>query len=114
VIAALLCVLAVHLLWVYFVAVMHLKHLKEDGKLTGGVKFMGYPALIVGLILDLIVHLVIGTVLFLEPPARSEWTLSARLWRLSNQDRDTWRKRIALFLRQSLLDPVDPAGIHKG
>lgn len=113
-IAAVMCVLVVHLLWVYFVAVMHLKHLKDDGKLTGGVKVMGYPALIVGLVLDLIVHIIIGSVLFLELPARSEWTLSARLWRLSNQDSNTWRKRLALFLRQSLLDPVDPAGIHKG
>lgn len=107
-------VLSIHLLWVYFVAVMHLKHMQADGKLTGGVKFMGYPALAVGLALDLAVHLVVGSVLFLELPARREWTLSARLWRLSNQDRDDWRKRLAIYLRTSILDPVDPSGIHKG
>ena len=113
-IVALIVVGAIHLLWVYFVAVMHLKHLKDEGKLTGGVKFMGYPALIVGLVLDLIVHLIVGTAIFLELPARNEWTLSARLWRLSNDPKPSWRRTLALFLRRSILDPIDPAGIHKG
>ena len=113
-IVALICLGLVHLLWVYFVAVMHLKHMKDDGKLTGGVKVMGYPALAVGLVLDLIVHLIIGTVIFIELPDRNEWTLSARLWRLSNDPRPSWRRTLALFLRRSILDPVDPSGIHKG
>lgn len=113
-IVGLIVVGSIHLLWVYFVAVMHLKHLKDEGKLTGGVKFMGYPALIVGLVLDLIVHLIVGTVLFLELPARNEWTLSARLWRLSNDPKPSWRKTLALYLRRSTLDPIDPSGIHKG
>lgn len=113
-IVGLIIVGSIHLLWVYFVAVMHLKHMKDDGKLTGGVKFMGYPALAVGLFLDLIVHVFIGTALFLEIPPKGEWTLSARLWRLSNDPSPSWRRTLALYLRQSILDPVDPSGVHKG
>lgn len=113
-IAAALCIAAVHVLWVYFVAVMHLKHLQADGKLTGGIKFMGYQALCIGLILDLVVHLVVGSLLFLELPAWREWTLSRRLWRLSNGPDDTWRRRLALAIRRGLLDQIDPEGVHRG
>lgn len=109
-----LCVLAaIWLLWVFYVAVMHLKHMRDDGHLTNVQKAFGYPTLIVGLVLDLVVHFVVGTVLFLELPAKKEWTLSARLWRLSNGD-PGWRQRLALAIRTQLLDSADPAGVHKG
>lgn len=104
----------VYLLWIHYVAVMHLKHLRGEQKLTGAVTFMGYLALGVGLLIDLVVHLVVGSLLFLELPAWREWTLSGRLWRLSNGPDDTWRRRLALAIRRGLLDQIDPEGVHKG
>ena len=107
-------VAGIYLLWVHYVAVMHLKHLRGEHKLTGAVTVMGYLALGVGLLIDLVVHLVVGSVLFLELPAWGEWTLSGRLWRLSNGLHDTWRRRLALAIRRGLLDQIDPEGVPKG
>ena len=100
----------VYLLWVHFVAIMHLMHMRADGLLTRSQKAIGYTALAVGLVLDLAVQLVI-TLPFLELPR--EWTVSGRLWRLSN-GKPGWRQKLALKIRVALLDSVDPAGIHKG
>ena len=101
---------AVYLLWVHFVAVMHLMHMRDDGLLTHSQKAIGYTALAVGLVLDLVVQIII-TVLFLDCPR--EWTVSGRLWRLSNGPA-SWRQRLALTLRSALLDSADPKGIHRG
>jgi hypothetical protein len=100
-------------LWLYFVAGMRLKMVRDAGNLTRGDTVLGYMALAEGLLLDLVFHMVFGTLLFLELPARGEYTLSARLWRLSNGP-DGWRRRFALKARKGLLDSLDPSGIHSG
>jgi len=101
----------VWLLWVFFVAVMRLKQVRDSGALTLAQKVLGYPTLAVGLALDLVVHVVFGTLLFMEWPR--EWTLSERLWRLSTTGTG-WRQRLALVLRVQLLDSIDPEGVHRG
>ena len=101
---------AVYLLWVHFVAIMHLMHMRADGLLTRSQKAIGYTALAVGLVLDLAVQIAI-TPLFLELPR--EWTVSGRLWRLSNGT-PGWRQRLAIKLRTALLDTADPSGTHRG
>lgn len=108
---ALITLLCVYLLWVHYVAVMRLMQVRDAGQLTPAMKAIGYPALVVGLLLDLIVNTVVATALFLELPR--EWTVSGRLWRLSNSP-SSWRQRTALWLRVNLLDPIDPSGTHKG
>ena len=105
-----LTISAVYLLWVHYVAVMHLKHMLEDGKVTLAQKAIGYPALAIGLALDLFVQVAI-TPLFFELP--KEWTVSGRLWRLSN-GAPGWRQKLALAIRAGLLDSADPSGIHRG
>ena len=107
---ALFTIAAVYLLWVHFVAIMHLKHMRDAGQLTTAQKAIGYPALAIGLVLDLFVQIIIS-VLFLELPR--ERTVSGRLWRLSN-GASGWRQRLALRLRVALLDSADPSGVHRG
>jgi len=102
---------AVHVLWGMFVICMALKRVQDAGQLTLAMKLFGYPFLLLGLVVDVAVNVVIGSLLFLEPPR--EWLLSARLWRLSN-GRPSWRQRIALKIRTQLLDSIDPSGIHRG
>lgn len=104
--------LACWFLWVFYVAVMRLKQVKAAEQLTWAMKAFGYPLLIVGLALDLFVNVVVGSAVLLERP--KEWTLSSRLWRLSNDDSAGWRQKVALAVRKGLLDAVDPSGIHKG
>lgn len=103
--------IAIYLLWVHYAAVMRLLQVRDAGKLTKAIKLIGYPALAIGLVLDFAVQVLICTLLFLELP--KEFTVSGRLWRLSN-DGSGWRKALALWLRVNLLDALDPSGIHKG
>lgn len=100
------------LLWVFYAAIMRLKQVRDAGGLTVAMKVFGYPALAAGLVLDAFVNLVIGSAVFQERPR--EWTLSGRLWRLSNDPTAGWRQRWALALRVALLDAIDPSGTHQG
>lgn len=109
---ALYTILACWLLWVFYVAVMRLKQVRAAGQLTLAMKVFGYPALAIGLLLDLFVNVVVASAVLAEVP--KELTLSSRLWRLSNDDSAGWRQKVALAVRVGLLDAVDPSGIHKG
>ena len=100
-----------HVLWVHYVAMMRLKMVRDEGKLTTAAKVFGYPALVVGLLLDLVVNVVVGTIVFVEPPQKM--TLSARLTRLG-EGSSGWRRRRADRIRKALLDDIDPSGIHRG
>ncbi|MDN8617013.1 hypothetical protein [Variovorax ginsengisoli] len=89
-----------------------MRHEPEDGpRRTRGQTVLGFSALVEGLLMDLLFHLIFGTLIFWEWPARKEWTLSARLWRLSNGP-PSWRQRLALKVRKGLLDSIDPRGVH--
>lgn len=107
---ALITLLCVYLLWVHYVAVMRLMQVRDAGHLTIAMKAIGYPALVVGLLLDLIVNTVVATLIFLELP--KEWTVSARLTRHSEST--GWRQRVAVAIRTALLDNIDPNGVHRG
>ena len=60
---ALITLLCVYLLWVHYVAVMRLMQVRDAGHLTTAMKAIGYPALVVGLLLDLIVNTVVATLI---------------------------------------------------
>lgn len=105
-------VLSPWFLWIMYVAVMRLKQVREAGQLTWPMKAFGYPLLIVGLVLDFSVNAVLGSLILLEVP--KEWTLSARLWRWSNDPDGGWRRKLATAVRVGLLDNIDPSGVHRG
>ncbi|MDN4591253.1 hypothetical protein DBA29_22480 [Xenophilus aerolatus] len=98
-------------LWTHFVAVMRLKMLRDEGTLTRWQRVFGTYVLAKGLLIDLVYHLILGTLVLMEWPR--EWTLSGRLWRLSTTGTG-WRQRWALALRVQLLDSADPSGLHRG
>lgn len=105
-------ILSPWLLWIMYVAVMRLKQVREAGQLTTAMKAFGYPLLAVGLVIDFFVNVVFGSLVLLEIPR--EWTLSARLWRWSNNPDGGWRQKLAKAVRVGLLDNIDPAGEHRG
>ncbi len=98
-------------LWVAYVAIMRLKQVREAGQLTTAMKVFGYPLLFRGLVLDFFCNLITASLLFREWPR--EWTVSSRLWRLS-QTGTGWRQQRAIAMRIALLDAIDPSGLHKG
>ena len=107
-----LAILSPWLLWIMYVAVMRLKQVRAAEQLTWAMKSFGYPLLAVGLVADLFVNVVLGSLVLLELPR--EWTLSSRLWRWSNDESGGWRQKVALAVRKGLLDAIDPSGVHKG
>jgi hypothetical protein len=99
---------ATYALWVFYLAVMSLKHARDRGMLTRTTLALGYPVLVIGLILDFCVNVFVMTPLFLELPR--EATVTARLKR-HNRTGTGWRQRLAAWF-EPILDPFDPSGDH--
>lgn len=110
---ALSCVLLLYALWIFYIAVMGLKRVRDVGQLSKTAAAFGYPVLIVGLMLDLIANLFPLTILLLELPR--ETTVTARLKRhnrsVPTSGLQRWRKAVAAWA-EPLLDPFDPSGDH--
>lgn len=101
-------VLACYGLWVFYLATMNLKRVRDNGGLSPWALRFGYPVLFTGLFLDIMVNWFIVTILLLEIP--QETTVTARLKR-HNRESTGWRKSVVLFF-EPLLDPFDPSGNH--
>lgn len=95
-------------LWIFYLAVMNLKRVKAEGKLSKFANALGTPVLIVGLILDFIVNVFVFSLILLELP--KEITVTARL-RRHNKESANWRKSVTTWI-EPLLDPFDPSGDH--
>lgn len=104
--AAFLCAYAT---WVFYLAVMALMRARAAGVLSPVALVLAYPVVAIGLVLDFTLHVVVGTVLFIERPR--EWLLTQRLSRLIRTD-DGWRGDLALWMCTALLDAFDPDGSH--
>ena len=99
----------VYALWVFYLAVMNLKRVKDAGKLGKVALALGMPVLLVGLVLDLLANVLVFTVLLLELP--QETTVTARLKR-HKRESTGWRLRVTNWFASELLDHFDPTGTH--
>lgn len=107
----LLSVLAVYMLWIYYLAVMNLKSVQNRGELVGVAKYLGYTVFYCGLTLDILVNIFVMTTVFLEIP--KETVVTSRFKRhiyLSTGRRES----IAAWFCSRLLNPFDPSGSHCG
>jgi hypothetical protein len=99
---------ATYALYVFYAAVMNIKRVRDAGKLTWVGKALGYPTLVIGLVLDLFVNLTLMTIVLLELPR--ELTVTARLKR-HHKESTGWRLVVVKFF-EPVLDPLDPSGDH--
>ncbi len=95
-------------LYVFYAAVMNIKRVRDMGKLTKLGMAFGYPTLVIGLILDLLVNWFVMTIILLEVPR--ELTVTSRLKR-HNRESTGWRLAVVKFF-EPVLDPLDPSGDH--
>jgi hypothetical protein len=95
-------------LYVFYAAVMNIKRVRDAGKLTWVGKALGYPTLVIGLLLDLFVNLTLMTIVLLELPR--ELTVTSRLKR-HHKESTGWRLAVVKFF-EPVLDPLDPSGDH--
>lgn len=110
---ALLAALALGL-WIYvffilFVAIMGFYRLKLQGTLSPFLLRLGFPALVVGYAFDIISNLTLACFVFADIPR--EWLVTGRLKRYM-AGKDGYRKRVATFLCQQVLNMFDPKGEH--
>jgi hypothetical protein len=109
---------AVPLLWVFFLAVMHLRDAKDDGQLTGPIVGPAYLVLAVGYMLDVLVQFTWASAWFRElPPRRAgfpwlELTVSTRTKRWAATEANTFNKRTSVALRKHALSRFDRTGRH--
>lgn len=106
---ALYGLLSVYALWVFYVAVMHLKRARDNGTLSRAALYLGYPVLLTGYALDVFVQVVVASVVFLDPPR--DWTLTGRLKRYIAGPEGV-RERVAVWMCANLLNTFDPDGRH--
>jgi hypothetical protein len=100
--------LITYALYVWYAAVMNIKRVKDMGKLTTLGKVFGYPTLIIGLILDLLVNWFVMTIILFEVPR--ELTVTSRLKR-HHKESTGYRLAVVKFF-EPVLDPLDPSGDH--
>lgn len=100
---------ALYLLWVLYLAICNLYQAKKAGTIQKVALFLGYPLLILGVLLDIAVNITIMSVLFLERPR--ELLVTQRLTRHIAKGTG-WRKKLAYWICSSLLNAFDPSGNH--
>ena len=90
--------------WIFYGAIMHLRENKEA--LTGSAKFFGFQVLFIGVILDALFNVIIGTISFAEIPHEALFTARCDRWLKS----ETWRGKLARYFCSQLLDPLQTGG----
>jgi len=97
-------ILALYVLWIFYLAVMSLYRAKKEDKLTKVALVLGYPILIIGATLDLFINLVLFTIIFLEIP--KELLVTKRLSRHIKKG-SGYRMKLAKWICSNLLDTFD-------
>jgi len=101
-------VLYLYVLWGMFVLVMGFYRAKLDGRLVGVTKWLAYPFVGVGYVLDWVANIVVATLYFRELPLKPGEVVTTRLIRYIRGP-DGWRKTHANWICDNLLDPFDPS-----
>ncbi len=99
----------IYITWIFYLAVMNLIRAKNEGIISKPALIMGYPVVAIGLFIDFLLHVTLGSLIFFELP--KEWLLTQRLSRLIKTDIG-WRGDFALWVCENLLDKFDPKGTH--
>lgn len=99
----------VYALWLFYLAVMNLRQAKLAGRLSKVALAFGTPLLFLGLLLDFLANVLVFTVIMLDLPR--ETLVTDRLKRYARGP-DGWRKSLALWFADHLLDDFDPSGKH--
>ncbi len=103
--------LSMMFVWADYLAMMHLKTFKKQGKIKSMhwlPKGFAYTRLFIFAIEDVLFNWTVGTILFLEIPKETLFT--TRVSRLN--DGNGWRGKLAKYFCREFLDPFDPAGHH--
>lgn len=106
------------ILWILFLAVMHLKDADRTGVLATldpKIQKLARFVLAIGILVNLLVRVCFSWLIFWEipPPFKrwGEWAVSAQVKRLCNEG-SGWRQQRAFWWRDNVLKPFDLWGGH--
>ena len=102
-----------YVFWLLYLVFTSLYRAHLNKRLIGISKVLGYPIIIVAVIVDWVCNFTIAIVVFQELPESLNELVTGRLWRYL-QGNDCRNKRWAQAICTSLLDPFDPTGTHCG
>jgi len=85
--------------WLFYIAITHLSMVWRN--LHWFAKANAIPAAIIGIALDVAVNMIVGTVMFIDPPR--EWMFTTRLKRMKKSG-SPWRRRIAYWICEHALN----------
>lgn len=108
---ALYLLLYLYIFWCFFILVMGVYRAHLSGRLDGMARWMAYPLVALGLVLDVLAQYIIATVVFLDWPRHKEYLVTLRLQRYIRGPIG-WRRRWASAICDNLLDLFDPTGEH--
>jgi len=92
--------------WIFYLAMMHLKHNKD--KLTTVTKTLAYPVIALFLVIYFMTNLILGSIIFLEPPKTLQFT--SRCQRHIKNNDGSWRFKLAVWFCANMLDPFEEGG----
>jgi hypothetical protein len=82
---------------------MKLKMKRDDKTLNPIIRILAFPVLIMGLLYDVLLNILFGSLIFQELP--KEWLLTSRLKR--HKLGNGWKAKMAKWLCDTLLNPFD-------
>lgn len=106
-------VVYLYVFWLLYVCVMGLYRASLAGRLTGAAKWLAYPVVIAGVVVDWWANVTVATLVFQEPPRSIDELVTGRLARYIDGP-ECRNKRWALAICRGLLDAFDPSGDHCG
>ena len=96
-----------YIFWCFYLMYSAFKAAQDAGRIIPTIaKWLFYPLLLAGLLLDVVYNATFGSLMFLEFPRT--WTLTARC--SSHLKEDGWRGAEARWLCKNLLDPFQTGG----
>lgn len=112
------CIKLIFGTWIYFLAIMRLREMRDAGKMDYSLSptlfILGRVALIIGLVMDVLVNILVATPILMELP--KEWLTTARLCRWHHSTDTSWYTRNVRLrfvrLGQIMLDAADTTGQH--
>lgn len=70
------------------------------------------PPILILAVIDVVFNYTIGSAIFRCFPPAKNWTLSQRLKTYNTQTTDDWKKKVANYVCENMLDIFDPTGDH--
>jgi hypothetical protein len=98
-----------YVFWILFLAAMNLIGAYRAGTISPVAKALGYPMIIVGVVLDFLFNMIVLTIIMVELPKELLVTerLARHMWTGTG-----WRQKFAASFCSKLLDTFDPSGSH--